>query len=135
MKIRITQSIFIIAFLIATACDNYDVPQSIHPVVKTLPVKAVDKSGFLLEAHITKTTEKEIINYGFVWGIRTKPLKDDDFTVYLGNQAAQNKYTYLIESGLGNEKLYNVRSFVTTSTHTIYGNIETLKSNSVDFSQ
>jgi N-acetylneuraminic acid mutarotase len=74
-------------------------------------------------ASLTIPTANKILKYGFTWskGKDSNPTIDD-YKILFEDEIKEGRFTHKITSGLEINETYNVRAYIKTEKHEVYGN-------------
>lgn len=114
--------ITIFSLLFLTQCTENDVLERSYPTIETHKVTSISENGVNFNATISNINQYDIIEYGFVWSIRTFPdINISDKKIITSNLSSGN-FSANITTTLVNGKKYYVRSYVKTNNYLVYGN-------------
>ncbi|WP_347174995.1 IPT/TIG domain-containing protein [Polaribacter uvawellassae] len=124
MKKKNIQSLAIIFFsvLFLIQCTENDILERSYPTIETLQVTDVSENGVKLNATINNINQYDIIEYGFVWSVRTFPDINISDKKIISSNLTSGGFSATITTTLVNGNKYYVRSFVKTKDYLVYGN-------------
>ncbi len=124
MKKKNIQSLVIIFFsvLFLIQCTENDILERSYPTIETLQVTDISENGVKLNATINNINQYDIIEYGFVWSVRTFPDINISDKKIISSNLTSGGFSATITTTLVNGNRYYVRSFVKTKDYLVYGN-------------
>lgn len=124
-------SLLLLLFGLLARCNKEEIPSRAYPRLMTLPVMNVGTNGATFRAEFTNRGDVEILKYGFVWAASSRredpDLSSEDKIIYTGNISSQH-FSSQVTTGLRVGTVYEVRAFVETEEHTVYGQVVTFQS-------
>lgn len=118
MKYKIIIIILFSPFLFSS-CEketNFEVP-----MVLTGEVTNISQNGAILNARVTNLSNENIVEYGFVIDTSTLPSTTEG-KIIIKDAEINRDFSFDLQSGLKDGKSYNIRSFIRTTSTTVYGN-------------
>lgn len=113
--------LFISLVFILINCEKENARARSYPRVNTMPVSGINKNGAIFNGEISSLGTEKIIEHGFVWGITTDPDINRYNKILLGRSDSTGAYSAEIFTSLKKDIKYNVKSFVQTADHIVYG--------------
>jgi hypothetical protein len=86
-----------------------------------MPVSEITSEGAKFNAQIIFRGTFEVLNYGFVWGEKENPTKEDSDRVIYAENIQSTGFSEMIETTLKEGTAYFVRAFVETEDFIVYG--------------
>ena len=93
------------------------------PMILTGAVSDIDSTGAVFHGNITSLGSQEIIDYGFVWDLKSSPIVEDSYKKSLGVPSEENTFSEKISTDFFVGKEYNVRAYVEIKGSVFYGNV------------
>lgn len=116
------RSRILILFIVISSCGKEAFVRS-YPTVTTQPPVILYNEGAMFSGSFNNATFSDILQHGFVWGEKDDLQVGSSYTIELG--APQNtNFNATIAGTFTSSKEYFVRSYITTLTYTIYGNVQ-----------
>jgi hypothetical protein len=121
MKLQLASIVCCLVSVFLLHCSEEDPASRGYPRLMTGAVSDITIHGAVFNAEITYRGEYEIRQYGFVWSEARNPgLGGAEKVVYSENLRATS-FSSAITSTMEADKVYYMRAFVVTNTHTVYG--------------
>ncbi len=124
--LKIVSSFFLATTLFIGCEKDAEIQSRDYPFITT-QVSSVNNEGVELEAKILNFGTENIDEYGFVWSYDDNSTQLE-FIKKIGTNLTEEEYNYSVRSGLIKDSDYNVRSYLKTNNHIIYGNTVSFKS-------
>ncbi|HEY8937351.1 MAG TPA: hypothetical protein VIM65_19130 [Cyclobacteriaceae bacterium] len=113
----------ILLLIVFISCDSYEFPHAPYPVAETNSVSDITASNATFKAHISNYDNTSIIDHGFVWGKNPEHSVSSGKVIDLGIfQTNKGNFNATIEKTFSKDTTYYVRSYIKTTSLTIYGN-------------
>jgi len=113
----------ILLLIVSISCDKYEFPHAPYPVAETNNVSNITASNATFKAHISNYDNTPIIDHGFVWGKNPEHSVSSGKAIDLGAfQANKGDFNTIISKTFSKDTTYYVRSYIKTTSLTIYGN-------------
>jgi hypothetical protein len=128
-----TKYLLSIAVLIGvfTGCTKEPFSEREYPRLQTYPVSHVSTTGATFNAGFIVRGSTTIYEYGFVWAtvnnVYPTVSNTSDRVSYKGN-VTESEFSTTIEANLIDGADYNVRAYIKTNEHLVYGNIMVFRS-------
>lgn len=119
--------IFVSGVILFSNCEDENANPRSYPRVNTLPVTNISEKGASFSAELYSLGTEKIIEHGFVWGT-TEPTLSYSNRVYLGPCDNAGKFQSDVTTSLKKDIKYNVKPFIQTADHIVYGNPVVFKS-------
>jgi len=123
---KLVQVSFLFLLLFSIKCKNPPIEPEIASI-QTNQALSVNSNSAQIEGEITELGSEQIIQYGHCWDTFSNPTVDDSCTQF-GSTENLEVFTSNL-TGLSYSTRYYVRSYLTTTAETIYGNEVTLTTN------
>ncbi len=114
--------LFVLAFLLASCFKEFSPKQEPYPLIRTLPVTAIDRNGVQFNGEMIMPGSSPVLDYGFTW-VQDKGAipSADTFLISLGSEL-KSEFNIHFNRKLMSYRKYQVRAYVTVSGVTVYGN-------------
>ena len=112
----------IISFIIFSTCSKDEVTPREYPRVKTLEVNEIISTGARFNAEILYTN-KEIIEYGFVWANYENPTIDHSDKKVTAENIGAEHFSAKISTTLREGETYYVRAYAKNNNYLVYGKV------------
>lgn len=116
------RSRILILFIFISSCGKEAFVRS-YPTVTTQPPVILYNEGAMFSGSFNNATTSDILQHGFVWGEKDDLQVGTSYTVELGVPQNTN-FNATVAGTFTSSKEYFVRSYITTSNYTIYGNVQ-----------
>lgn len=103
-------------------CNKYEFPQTPYPRLETIEVTDISQTGATFRAHLTDFGSQAIVDHGFIWSLSENFIQEND-KIQLGEISGSSEFNGEINHGLYKDNTYFVKSYVTTSTYQVFGNV------------
>lgn len=119
---------WLLLVLLQVQCDEPDFPKSAYAKISTLPVSEVTTDGVVLAGNLEYLGTSPIVSYGFIYGTQPALKASSSIRVDLGAPPGTGVFEKQVRTGLYADSTYYVKTFASTSTVTVFGNVEVFTS-------
>jgi N-acetylneuraminic acid mutarotase len=113
--------LFIVLVFLLSDCEKEKPRPREYPRLNTLPVSEISENGATFNADVFSPGTESITDHGFVWEVSTDPAFEKSNRIILGPLDKAGKFNAVIQTTLKKGTVYNVRSYVKTPGHMVYG--------------
>lgn len=113
----------LLLLIVFISCDKYEFPHTSYPIAETNAVTNITVSNATFQAHVSNYNNTLIIDHGFVWGKNPEHDVLSDKVIDLGAfQVNKGDFNTIFSKVFSKDTTYYVRSYIKTTSYTIYGN-------------
>jgi len=126
-----------ILFLFLSCTKEAEISPKDYPFVITEEIIVLKDEGAIFSATLKIPSSDKTLKYGFAWskGGDSNPTVDDFIPLFgfenkilFEDEIKEGKFTQKVTNGLETNEVYNVRAYIKTEKHEVYGNIRSFVS-------
>jgi N-acetylneuraminic acid mutarotase len=115
------KKVYIILFILAVLISCTEENKFDFPLIFTGDVTDISANGAVFHAKIVDLSKEKVIEYGFVWNTKTKPVVDNSEKILIYDTPAIGDMSEQISTTLQTGITYYMRAFIRNSRYTTYG--------------
>ena len=125
MRYKSLKTLFFLWSIALISCDDGgETRQRPFPLIRTLSVSNIDKTGVQFNGEIIRDGTDPVIDFGFMWAVDKSLMPGPDtFLISLGSDL-RKEFSVKVSNRLIATRKYEVMAYAATAHYTVYGEVE-----------